>query len=130
MNRKRLWIALLAVLLYGALQACTFKNIQPLVISAPTESYSIVAVGSITSADKLYENLAAHFRRGFVEELGKLNAFQTIQDPAPETLASSAVLVSATLTQINKGSEALRWIIGFGAGRASIVGTFTIQNAK
>jgi len=130
MRQKHLWLVILLLVLCAATQACTFKHVQSTVSTAPPERYTTVAVGSITSEDKLYENLAAHFRRGFVEAMGELKAFETIQDPAPGTLQPSSVLVSGTLTEINKGSEALRWIIGFGAGRASITGNFAIRNAK
>ncbi len=40
----------------------------------------------------------------------------------------SAVVISGKLTEIDKGSTAARWIIGFGAGRAIARGTFEIKD--
>ena len=37
-------------------------------------------------------------------------------------------MLSGKITEVNKGSEALRWIVGFGAGRARVSGSFTISN--
>ena len=43
--------------------------------------------------------------------------------------AHEAIVVSGKLTEIDKGSTAARWIIGFGAGRAIARGTFEIKDA-
>ena len=41
----------------------------------------------------------------------------------------AAVVISGKLTEIDKGSTAARWIIGFGAGRAIARATFEIKDA-
>jgi hypothetical protein len=103
----------------GSIVGCTFKHVEPEVSTPPVQQYSGIAVGDITAEDKIWEYLVPHFRRGFVEAMAELKAFNTVLDPAPETLVESSVVLSGKITEVDKGSEALRWIIGFGAGRAS-----------
>jgi hypothetical protein len=123
-----LFIAVLAI--SAGIVGCTFKHIQPEIFTAPTQKYSVVAMGNITSDDKLWENLVAHFRRGFVDKLSESKTFDTILDPAPTTLAALSIILSGRITEVHKGSEALRWIIGFGAGRSRVSGTFTITSDR
>ncbi len=129
-TNKPLRIALLLSMpLAAGLGGCTFKSITPEVFAAPTQKYSAVVVGDITTEDKLWEYLVPHFRRGFVQHLSEKKAFDEIVDPAPATVATSAIRFSGKITEVDKGSTALRWIIGFGAGRAKVNGVFEIRGA-
>ncbi|MHC1744726.1 MAG: DUF4410 domain-containing protein [Syntrophobacteraceae bacterium] len=118
----------LALICFGILAGCTFKRVHPEVFRAPTQKYAIMAVGEVSSADKLYEHLALQFRRGFIQKLRAAQAFETVQDPAVEPVPESAVLFSGQLTNVEKGSTAMRWIVGMGAGKAYIMGRFTITS--
>lgn len=128
--KKALRIALLfSMPLAAGLAGCTFKSITPEVLAAPTQKYSAVVVGDLTTEDKLWEYLVPHFRRGFVQHLTEKKAFDNVMDPAPVSLADPAIRFSGKITEVDKGSTALRWIIGFGAGRARVSGVFEIRDA-
>lgn len=120
---------LLSVALIAGLAGCTFKHVTPEVFAAPTQKYSAVAVGEITAEDKLWEYLVPHFRRGLVAGLNEQKAFDNVFDPAPTSMANSAIRFTGKITEVDKGSTALRWIIGFGAGRARVSGVFEIRDA-
>ncbi len=123
-KQPRYILFLFIMLLGGGVGACTFKSVEPGFVQAPPQKYSIVAVGDIVVEDKLWEPLGRHFRRGFTQRLAEGKAFDSVQDPAPPTTTESTVLVVGSITEVDKGSAAARWIIGFGAGRARVGGTF------
>jgi hypothetical protein len=62
--------------------------------------------------------------------MNEQKAFDKIKDPCPVPLPDLSLLVSRKITQIEKGNAALRWIVGFGAGKAYVKGTFEISDAK
>lgn len=130
-SRATLRMPFVLTLAFAAAAAgCTFKNITPEVLAAPTQKYSAVVVGEITAEDKLWEYLVPHFRRGLVARLNEQKAFDAVLDPAPATAADPAILFTGKITEVDKGSTALRWIIGFGAGRARVNGVFEIRDAQ
>ncbi len=122
-------LLVLTSLLGGGLLGCTFKSIVPEFVQAPPRKYTIVAVGDIVVEDKLWEHLGGHFRLALAKRLAEEKLFESIQDPAPATLSESAVLVVGKITEVEKGSTALRWIIGFGAGKARVGGSFEFRDA-
>lgn len=126
--RMALLLTILYLIIAGGMTGCTFKHVRPELVTAPPQKYSIIAVGNITMEDKLWDYLIPHFRRGFVQGLAAQKAFETVLDPAPEKLEGSSLLLSGKITEVNKGSTALRWIVGFGAGRAKVSGVFEIFN--
>jgi hypothetical protein len=123
-------VLLIALLLGGGIVGCSFKHVEQEVFTTPVQRYSGIAVGDITAEDRLWEHLVSDFRRGFVETLRELKAFDTVLDPAPESLPESSVVLSGKITEVDKGSETLRWLIGLGAGRARVSGSFTLSNAR
>ena len=130
-KKWRVFICFLeSILLASGLAACTFAKIKPEINIAPTKAYTILAVGDISTNDKLREHLVPHFRKALVQRLIMKKAFPTVLESPPETLGDSAVLFSGRLTQVNKGNAALRWLVGFGAGRASVNGVFQIQDSE
>jgi len=110
------------------LSACTFKSVTPEVMEAPPQKVTMLAVGEIVSQDRLWEYLVPHFRRGLTEKLAELKAFEAVLDPAPTPLPPQAALFSGVITEVEKGSTALRWIVGFGAGKAHVDGRFAIRD--
>ncbi len=122
-------LLVLTSLLGGGLLGCTFKSIEPGFVQAPPRKYTIVALGDVVVEDKLWEHLGGHFRAAVAKRLAEEKLFESIQDPAPATLSDSAVLVVGKITEVDKGSTALRWIIGFGAGKARVGGAFEFRDA-
>jgi hypothetical protein len=121
---------LLAVMLTGGVIGCTFKEVTPEVLKAPTQKYPVVVVGDITVEDKLWEYLVPHFRRGLAKELAGQKALDAVLETAPAPMPDSAALITGKITEIDKGSTALRWIVGFGAGKAHVSGAFALMKAQ
>ena len=111
------------------LGACTTTTITPeLVRPAPEQKIDTVVVADLTSADERLNLYIPHLRQGLVARLREADFREVIVDsasPAPP----AAIVISGKLTEIDKGSTAARWIIGFGAGRAIARGTFEIKDA-
>ena len=111
------------------LGACTTTTITPeLVRPAPEQKIDTVVVADLTSADERLNLYIPHLRQGLVARLREADFREVIAgsaSPAPP----AAIVISGTLTEIDKGSTAARWIIGFGAGRAIARGTFEIKDA-
>ena len=113
-----------------ALAGCTGTTVKPTMTSqAVTKTYSTVAVGDIFAPDELWHNYAVEARRELANQLVAAKAFSQVLDPAPTPLAGEAVLISGRITEVEKGSAAARWIVGFGAGRAHITGEFQLKDA-
>jgi hypothetical protein len=108
--------------------ACTIKNVSPGTLEVPTQKYAVVAVGTITATDKLWEPLVPHFRRGFVTRLGELRTFDAVLDPAPSPLPAATVLISGQIVEVEKGSAAKRLWIGMGAGKSLVSGNFEARD--
>lgn len=108
--------------------ACTTTTIKPSVATAPSEEYFTVAVGDITTDDPLWESRLIFLRHALVEQLRQEEHITDVLDPAPEPLPTGAILVTGTLTEVEKGNRALRALIGFGAGRAYANGEFDLHD--
>ncbi len=120
----------LPIILAGGLVGCTVKQIKPEVLVPSAQKYSAVAIGDIGTEDKLWEYLVPHFRRGLIQRLSEKQAFEAIFDPAPPQMAETAVLFTGKFTNIDKGNAALRWIVGFGAGKAQVEGVFELRDPR
>ena len=121
-----------AFLLFGALAltGCTGTTVKPSMTHQEIgKTYSTVAVGDIAAPDELWHNYAVEARRELANQLVTAKAFSQVLDPAPAPLPGDAVLVSGRITEVEKGSAAARWIVGFGAGRAHITGEFQLKDA-
>jgi len=124
---KALLLLILCSFIAGGMAGCTFKTVRPEFVTAPPQKYSIAAVGNIVMEDKLWDYLIPHFRRGLVNGLLEQKAFEKVLDSVSESLPESAILLSGKIYEVNKGSTALRWIVGFGAGKAKVRGVFEIS---
>jgi Domain of unknown function (DUF4410) len=122
-------------LLVGAALAfvwgCTTTTITPEYSNRPENTYDMAAVGEIATSDKLWDGMIPYFRRGFRDQLSQDKAFASVSENAPTApVAASTLVISGTITEIDRGSAAARFIIGFGAGRAIARGTFEIHDAN
>jgi hypothetical protein len=116
------------ILVLGGLAACTTSMLEPEMVEGPAESYKTVAVGDITVLEPRWDYLVPLFRHALVQRLSEDEEVQIVLDPAPEQLPGATVLVSGTITEVDRGDAALRALIGFGAGRAKVRGVFEIHN--
>ncbi|RMD62325.1 MAG: DUF4410 domain-containing protein [Alphaproteobacteria bacterium] len=110
------------------LSACTTTTIEPTLVTKPMRVYDTVFIGDIDSSEKIWQGRLPYFREGLVDKLHEAGLFTQVSDTVPETLPESAILVSGTVTEVDKGNKALRFLIGFGAGRARVEGNFAIAD--
>ena len=121
-------VLLLAVGIF--LASCTTTTITPEVVNAPSRDYDKVVIRDIGVADELWEPRLPYLRRALVAKLREDEKFTEVLDPAPELLPEDAIVISGQVTNIDKGDKALRFIIGFGAGRAKAAGLFSIHDSQ
>ena len=127
----RRWFRLAPVVaIVVLLGACTTTTITPeLVQPAPEQNIDTVVVAELTSEDELLELYIPHLRQGLVARLREAEDFKEVIVGSASPAPPAAIVISGKLTEIDKGSTAARWIIGFGAGRAIARATFEIKDA-
>jgi hypothetical protein len=109
---------------------CTTTTVQPELLHQPAAVYRVIAVGAVSAADEdLGHTAAVLARRSLVAELIKSQQFAEVLDVALNPPQPGTLLTSGKVTEIDKGSTALRFIIGFGAGRARLAGEFKLADA-
>ncbi len=119
-----------------ALGACTATTVTPEFVQPSETKVERVAIGEIEAEDELWQLYISHFRVGLASKLRGSHAFLEVLDDVEVTedgkaeLPSDAVLITGTLTEMDKGNAAARWIIGFGAGRAKARGRFQISDTQ
>lgn len=109
--------------------ACTFQAVRPELSIKPTQKYTTFIVGELRVADKTWEPLLPHFRKGVIERLTKEKYFESVAEAGPAVATAPAVILSGTITEVDKGSAALRLFVGMGAGQAKVKGTFELKDA-
>jgi len=117
------------LVLIASLGACTTTTISPGTVQKPAEHYQNIAVGDVTAKDVLWNAYSIELRRALIAGLIKSKKFAQVLDPAPQPLPPSTLLVTGQVTEADRGDAALRWIIGFGAGRAHITGDIQLSDA-
>ncbi len=113
-----------------ALAGCTASHIQARRAETPAAPPAALAFEPLRFQDRLWEPLGPHFERGLRERLLEERAFAEILSPPPQPLGPSAVLFSGTITEVDKGNAALRWLVGFGAGKQKVTGTFRLLDPE
>ncbi len=115
--------------LLGALvvAGCTFSGVKPLLVAPPPKNAPpTLILGEIRVADPLWESAKAHFRRGVSDWYTRNGGFQSVLTEPPAAPVPESITLSGTIIDIDKGSTALRWIVGMGAGQAQVKGVFQI----
>ena len=125
MGQRRLVAVLAVVVLLGA---CTTTTIRPELVQPATENIEAVVIADITTDNELWQLYLPHVRHGLITKLKESGAFGTVILGSSEAAPPSSITVTGKLTEIDKGSTAARWIIGFGAGRAKARGVFEIKD--
>ncbi len=127
----RRWFRLAPVVaIVVLLGACTTTTITPeLVQPAPEQKIDTVVVADLTSENDILNLYIPHLRQGLVARLREVEDFREVIVGSANSAPPAAIVISGKLTEIDKGSTAARWIIGFGAGRAIARATFEIKDA-
>lgn len=113
--------------------ACTTVTVTPQATNPPPpQTYKNVVLGTVDAKEPGSAYVIGFFREGFVRRLRELKAFESVSDsavtPATTPPTADTVVVSATLTEVDKGDMALRLFIGMGAGRERVAATITAMN--
>jgi Domain of unknown function (DUF4410) len=116
-------------LLVGGLQGCTFSQVQLERAATSAHPYGAITVGAITAVERLWEPLLPHFRHGLLRAMRQRHTFTTVLDAPQGALMDTSVVLSGTILEVDNGSEILRWLVGFGAGRARVTGRFRLSTA-
>ena len=120
-------MAVLFVVLLSA--GCTFATVKPeTMFDPPKERPTVLVLGEIVVADKLWETYRLHFLRGAEGWLRRNpTSFKDVLVQRPALLPVGSAVLVGTITEMEKGSAALRFFVGMGAGQAKVKGVFEIQ---
>jgi len=127
-KQGRTGIPTLLLVATSFLTACTFSAITPtgMGTARPATSPRTLMIGDLQMADPLWEPYRLHYTRGVEDWLKRNGGLQIVPasgPPPPQTI----VLVTR-ITEFDKGSTALRWIVGMGAGQAKIRGDIELRD--
>ena len=109
--------------------ACTTTTITPDHATALSRTYDTLVIRNFTASDDLAEIQLPYFKEGFLATLREENAFSTILESETDPVPDSGLAVRANLSELDEGDLALRFIIGFGAGRAKVHGQFGVTDS-
>ena len=127
-----LMLALLPILTAGC--AGTFQEVRALAPGRPpAERPTVLVLGEVRIADDTVtatdkEVYRLKIQEGIQAWFAKTNLFASVVLSTNEVGLRSIVL-SGTVSEVNKGSEAERFWVGMGAGQARIQGKFEIKDA-
>jgi hypothetical protein len=122
---RRSSLLLVALVLGG----CTFAAVRPHVVAPPPPKLPrVLVLADLQIKDELWGPHTIQFRRSVQGWIKRNGGFESVLTERPAMLGDDAVVLVGTLTEVDKGSAALRWIVGFGAGQAQVKGDFEIQS--
>jgi uncharacterized protein DUF4410 len=123
------WATLLIVAaLFGG---CTFASVKPELMTAPPpQAPRILVIGDVRVADGGWDPYRPQFTRAVEKWLSEKQAFESVLLERPTMLPEGSIVLAGTITEVDKGSAALRWIVGMGAGQAKVKGNFEITDAR
>jgi hypothetical protein len=117
-------------LLVAAIAGCTGTTVRPSTTQQVVpKSYTEAVISEITGSDELWHNYTVEIRRELISTLTASQAFTQVSDSTP-TPSTNVVIVKGQITEVEKGSAAARWIVGFGAGRAHITADFHLTDSN
>jgi hypothetical protein len=122
---RRSSLLLVLVLLGG----CTFAAVRPQMVAPPPKAPRVLVLADLQVKDELWGQYKLQFRRSVQEWIKRNGGFDAVVTERPAAPADDVVVLAGTLTEVEKGSTALRWLVGFGAGQARVRGDFEIQSA-
>ncbi|MGO9786786.1 MAG: DUF4410 domain-containing protein [Stellaceae bacterium] len=108
---------------------CTTVTVTPQSNQPPPQIYHAAALVKVDVQDPAFAYLGPSFRKGFIRRLGELKAFDSVTETPPRPADNGVVVVSATITEVDKGDAVLRMLIGMGAGHEHIIARLDMQSA-
>ena len=123
---------LLSIMAATLVSGCTFAGIEadpPWGRAAPPHNPRFIVLGHVQAADPAWEPYREHFADGFADWFKRNPGVpDAIRDRAVR-FPEDAVILMGTITDIDEGNSAVRWLIGMGAGQARVKGQFQIVDA-
>lgn len=109
--------------------ACTFAGVKPeLAAPPPATPPKTLVIGEVKMTDALWEPHRLQFRRSIEEWFKRNGGFESVLAERPAQVPADSIVLLSSITEVDKGSAALRWIVGMGAGQAKVKGDFEIQS--
>lgn len=133
------WLPAAAAIVAGGwlVSGCTFSNVKPSMKAAvPVERVERLVIGSVEITDPRIagpqqEILLHAFRLGVKEWIVEHGAVLAVTEDVLVTVPpAQSLLVKGTIHNVEKGSQALRFWVGMGAGQAKMKGTFEVLDAS
>lgn len=125
-------ILVLALTLALVASGCTFRSVKPTLgdahAAASQPRATSIVVGDIAAGDALWDAYRLHVSRGITDWYARNAQDLRVLTTKPAAPAPGTVILVGTITNVDKGNAALRWIVGMGAGQAKVNGDFEIQS--
>ncbi|HEY7519599.1 MAG TPA: DUF4410 domain-containing protein [Methylomirabilota bacterium] len=125
---------ILALSLVLVASGCTFRSVKPTLGDATGPASqpraTSLVVGEIKTGDPLWETYRLHVTRGITDWYGRNAQDLKVLTAKPPDASPGTVVLIGTITNVDKGNTALRWIVGMGAGQAKVNGDFEIQSLE
>lgn len=100
--------------------ACAVTEVSPVSGEPAQQRFSAVFVDEVRTDDELWRAYAVITRRAMIAEFRKSDVFGEVLQELPQPPPPGTLIVRETLVEVERGNIALRFIIGFGAGRSRI----------
>lgn len=121
-------LSLLLVALLSAACAGTFGQVTPQTMGTPpAQPPKTLVVGAVGVSDAAWEQYRSHFKKGVADWVAKNGGVPSVVTGAAATPDADNLVLTGTLTEINKGSAAARFFVGMGAGQAKAKGDFELR---
>jgi len=126
-----MWRLLLPVIAAMVVSGCTFAAIEadPDRALAPPNKPRFIVLGHVRVADPAWQPYREHFAQGFADWFKNNPGVPDALTDRAARFPDDAVILMGTITDIDEGSSALRWLVGMGAGQARVKGDFDIVDA-
>lgn len=124
---RKILILMTAMMVAG----CTTVTVTPESAVAPTQTYKAVVLKKVAVSDPEFGYLGPFFQEAFIRRLKELKSFGEVSAESADKNGSAnpqTILISATLTKVDKGDAALRFLVGFGAGREHVTAQVNIMS--
>lgn len=123
---------LLAVVWLGAGCASTFKEVKPVTTSEPPRQRpAVLTVGKVSLSDARLsdaekQTMLRAFHLGVESWVNKSRAFSTVKVGGQWPLPAGTMAMVGDISEVEKGSSAMRFWVGMGAGQARAQGEFQL----
>lgn len=118
-------LSILVVIVLAA--GCTFGGVTPISVApSPTTRPTTLIIGEFQASNAAWSSAPLHFRGRAYDWLAKNPSFDKVLTEPPAEPSADSITLTGTITELDEGSAALRFLVGMGAGQAQAKGEFRI----